>query len=259
MTHTEVSNWMMKVEYLLTDKTGTLTQNQMEFRQCSINGNKYVEKDGRLWMATDNSARFLHDCENFVLEYFHVALQNILILIIPIGSLKWSNSWWHWHYVIRWGSARTGRITTPTKNPRSRMIVSIIRAPVPMKKHSLKPAAGTTIGSFTISTAKKDSLLVHRVDMESKLIRNLPGSGSVWFIARRSTIRTLWISQVKSETIRFCKCLNSIRVARGCRLSLAFLTVLFGWFAKVLKVTWYLSAQKDLWKIRCCISTITLW
>jgi len=61
----------MKVQYLLTDKTGTLTQNLMEFRQCSINGRKYIEKDGRLWMATDNSARFLHNCETLVILKIH--------------------------------------------------------------------------------------------------------------------------------------------------------------------------------------------
>jgi len=79
-----------QVEYLLTDKTGTLTQNQMEFRQCSINGNKYVEKDGRLWMATDNSARFLHDCENFPeVEQFLVALA--LCHTVRIGKNRTDN------------------------------------------------------------------------------------------------------------------------------------------------------------------------
>ena len=30
------------MEYVFTDKTGTLTENDMQFRECSINGLKYV-------------------------------------------------------------------------------------------------------------------------------------------------------------------------------------------------------------------------
>ncbi|XP_020925536.1 probable phospholipid-transporting ATPase IF isoform X12 [Sus scrofa] len=37
-----------KVEYVFTDKTGTLTENEMQFRECSINGVKYQEMNGRL-------------------------------------------------------------------------------------------------------------------------------------------------------------------------------------------------------------------
>ncbi|KAJ8278807.1 hypothetical protein COCON_G00058730 [Conger conger] len=37
-----------QVEYVFTDKTGTLTENEMEFRECSINGVKYQEINGRL-------------------------------------------------------------------------------------------------------------------------------------------------------------------------------------------------------------------
>ncbi|XP_054569743.1 phospholipid-transporting ATPase IF isoform X5 [Eptesicus fuscus] len=37
-----------QVEYVFTDKTGTLTENEMQFRECSINGIKYQEINGRL-------------------------------------------------------------------------------------------------------------------------------------------------------------------------------------------------------------------
>lgn len=33
---------------MFTDKTGTLTENEMQFRECSINGMKYQEINGRL-------------------------------------------------------------------------------------------------------------------------------------------------------------------------------------------------------------------
>uniref|UniRef100_A0A6I8MYK7 P-type ATPase C-terminal domain-containing protein n=2 Tax=Ornithorhynchus anatinus TaxID=9258 RepID=A0A6I8MYK7_ORNAN len=35
-----------QVEYVFTDKTGTLTENEMQFRECSINGIKYHEING---------------------------------------------------------------------------------------------------------------------------------------------------------------------------------------------------------------------
>uniref|UniRef100_A0A3Q1JPD2 Phospholipid-transporting ATPase n=1 Tax=Anabas testudineus TaxID=64144 RepID=A0A3Q1JPD2_ANATE len=38
-----------QVEYVFTDKTGTLTENEMQFRECSINGTKYREvNDGSI-------------------------------------------------------------------------------------------------------------------------------------------------------------------------------------------------------------------
>ncbi|XP_068581068.1 phospholipid-transporting ATPase IF isoform X1 [Cebidichthys violaceus] len=37
-----------QVEYVFTDKTGTLTENEMHFRECSISGVKYREVNGKL-------------------------------------------------------------------------------------------------------------------------------------------------------------------------------------------------------------------
>lgn len=36
------------MEYVFTDKTGTLTENEMQFRECSINGTKYQEVNSKL-------------------------------------------------------------------------------------------------------------------------------------------------------------------------------------------------------------------
>jgi magnesium-transporting ATPase (P-type) len=41
-----------QVEYLFSDKTGTLTENLMIFRRCFVDGNVYLEKDcdGNLYL-----------------------------------------------------------------------------------------------------------------------------------------------------------------------------------------------------------------
>lgn len=44
-----------QVEYLFTDKTGTLTENDMIFRRCSINAVCYEETNGHLMRYDEKS------------------------------------------------------------------------------------------------------------------------------------------------------------------------------------------------------------
>ena len=41
----------LQVEFLFTDKTGTLTENEMNFRRCSVEGVKYEEINRKLHLA----------------------------------------------------------------------------------------------------------------------------------------------------------------------------------------------------------------
>lgn len=46
-----LSSCYLKVEYVFTDKTGTLTQNNMEFIECCIDGFQY--KNTESWSEVD--------------------------------------------------------------------------------------------------------------------------------------------------------------------------------------------------------------
>ncbi|XP_028397580.1 probable phospholipid-transporting ATPase IF isoform X2 [Dendronephthya gigantea] len=55
-----------QIQYVFTDKTGTLTENDMQFRTCSINGRKYEELDGLLCADGLRSRNF--ESSNFTPE-----------------------------------------------------------------------------------------------------------------------------------------------------------------------------------------------
>ncbi|XP_068732876.1 LOW QUALITY PROTEIN: phospholipid-transporting ATPase IF-like [Montipora capricornis] len=61
-----------QVEYVFTDKTGTLTENEMQFRECSINGIKYVELNSQLFVTdqTDGPCVSAQSVTTEVMEFF---------------------------------------------------------------------------------------------------------------------------------------------------------------------------------------------
>lgn len=76
-----------QVEYLFTDKTGTLTENLMLFRRCSIDGNVYMEKncDGNLYLLPPSGK----EEEAVKLSSWEVKEEEeILIIIKLLGKRK---------------------------------------------------------------------------------------------------------------------------------------------------------------------------
>ncbi|XP_027044475.1 probable phospholipid-transporting ATPase IF [Pocillopora damicornis] len=61
-----------QIEYVFTDKTGTLTENDMQFRECSINGYQYVELNSQLFVAdqTDGACVSAQSVSSEVMQFF---------------------------------------------------------------------------------------------------------------------------------------------------------------------------------------------
>jgi phospholipid-translocating ATPase len=54
MNTSDINEDLGQIKYLFSDKTGTLTENVMTFKKCSIGSQVYVERDGLLFK--ENSA-----------------------------------------------------------------------------------------------------------------------------------------------------------------------------------------------------------
>ena len=50
----DINEDLGQVEYLFSDKTGTLTENIMEFKQFAINGKIYNESNGEIYQIDSN-------------------------------------------------------------------------------------------------------------------------------------------------------------------------------------------------------------
>lgn len=60
-----------QIEYVFSDKTGTLTENDMQFRNCSIDGMKFVEVDGKLCKDEPSAEQPLDVTSNLTDEMKH--------------------------------------------------------------------------------------------------------------------------------------------------------------------------------------------
>ncbi|XP_076350906.1 phospholipid-transporting ATPase IF-like isoform X2 [Tachypleus tridentatus] len=72
-----------QVQYLFTDKTGTLTENDMIFKHCSIDGIKYTEHDGMLCKVSN----FLQGNPEPVFQYVG-AVENFLLVLALCNTVQ---------------------------------------------------------------------------------------------------------------------------------------------------------------------------
>ncbi|XP_022246740.1 probable phospholipid-transporting ATPase IF isoform X2 [Limulus polyphemus] len=72
-----------QVQYLFTDKTGTLTENDMIFKHCSIDGVKYTEHGGMLCKVSN----FLQGNPDLVFQYVG-AVENFLLVLALCNTVQ---------------------------------------------------------------------------------------------------------------------------------------------------------------------------
>ena len=52
--NSDINEDLGQIEFLFSDKTGTLTENEMIFKQCAIDGIIYEERNGQLFDQNSN-------------------------------------------------------------------------------------------------------------------------------------------------------------------------------------------------------------
>ncbi|XP_020907982.1 probable phospholipid-transporting ATPase IF isoform X2 [Exaiptasia diaphana] len=84
-----------QIEYIFTDKTGTLTENDMQFKECSINGQKYCEEEMQLFVDGQDTNVHVQQCSQDVLD-FYIALS--LCHTVQASLEKDTSSFYKYHY-----------------------------------------------------------------------------------------------------------------------------------------------------------------
>ncbi|CAB3997846.1 probable phospholipid-transporting ATPase IF isoform X2, partial [Paramuricea clavata] len=85
-----------QIQYVFTDKTGTLTENDMQFRTCSINGEKYEEIDNLLCADGMRSHNF--QSSNFTPEMHEFFLTLSLCHTVHATEEEDENAPYPYHY-----------------------------------------------------------------------------------------------------------------------------------------------------------------
>lgn len=88
--NTSISEDLGQIEFILTDKTGTLTQNSMVFKQCSIDSQLYDESECEIGGRLTDAVKARRPAE---LEFLrHFALNNSVIPVNKDGTITYKGS-----------------------------------------------------------------------------------------------------------------------------------------------------------------------
>ncbi|XP_067014238.2 phospholipid-transporting ATPase IF isoform X2 [Anabrus simplex] len=85
-----------QVQFLFTDKTGTLTENNMKFRRCSVAGTAYLERDGMLFVLSPSG----DEREVRLLEMFPPELDHFLLGLALCHSVQPGTAFTNNNYVV---------------------------------------------------------------------------------------------------------------------------------------------------------------